>query len=63
MDRCGQEKSRTNELTLSGSGIIDHIFFRNASGVKRWGVISDIWNGRFASDHFPVLAEIVLDRR
>ncbi len=43
--------------------IIDHIFFRNASGVKRWGVISDIWDGRFASDHFPVLAEIVLDRR
>jgi endonuclease/exonuclease/phosphatase family metal-dependent hydrolase len=45
-----------------GTGsIIDHIFIRGPVVVARTGVIADVWDGRFVSDHFPVLAEIVLD--
>lgn len=42
-------------------GPIDHILIRNAGPVRRWGIIAELWDGRFASDHFPVLAEIELD--
>ncbi len=40
--------------------IIDHIFVRNTGAVLRSGVIADRWDGRFVSDHYPVLAEIDL---
>ncbi len=42
----------------SGTGIIDHIFVRNVGAVLRSGVVAEPWDGRFASDHYPVLAEI-----
>lgn len=42
----------------SGTGIIDHIFVRNVGAVLRSGVVAERWDGRFASDHYPVLAEI-----
>jgi endonuclease/exonuclease/phosphatase family metal-dependent hydrolase len=42
---------------------IDHIFLRFDTQVIRWGILSSIWDGRFVSDHFPVLAEIQLARR
>ncbi len=45
----------------SQDGPIDHILVRNAGPVRRWGIIAELWDGRFASDHFPVLAEIELD--
>jgi endonuclease/exonuclease/phosphatase family metal-dependent hydrolase len=37
---------------------IDHIFIKNNLTVLKHGTISESWNGRFSSDHFPVLAEI-----
>jgi len=40
--------------------IIDHIFVRGGFSVARSGVIADTWDGRFVSDHYPVLAEVVL---
>jgi endonuclease/exonuclease/phosphatase family metal-dependent hydrolase len=43
----------------SGS-LIDHIYVRAVAGVRRWGVIAERWDGRPASDHYPVLAEILL---
>jgi len=44
-------------------GPIDHIFVRGVSSVLRCGVISDFWDGRPASDHFPVFAEVRLASR
>lgn len=42
-----------------GNGrLIDHIFVGGSLSVIRWGIISDRWDGRFVSDHNPVLAEI-----
>jgi endonuclease/exonuclease/phosphatase family metal-dependent hydrolase len=38
--------------------IIDHIFVRGGVSVVRAGVIADRWDGRFVSDHYPILAEI-----
>jgi endonuclease/exonuclease/phosphatase family metal-dependent hydrolase len=38
---------------------IDHIFFNRNVQVRRHATISESWMGRFASDHFAVLAEIV----
>lgn len=40
---------------------IDYVFVKGNIRVLQHGVLSDTWDGRFASDHFPVLAEIVLD--
>ena len=42
------------------SGIIDHIFVSNHFSVKKWGILSDTYHGKYPSDHFPVLAEVVL---
>jgi endonuclease/exonuclease/phosphatase family metal-dependent hydrolase len=38
---------------------IDYIFVREGTRVLEHGVLSDQWNGLWASDHLPVLAEIV----
>lgn len=40
---------------------IDHIFVDGRVKVRQHGVLSDTWDGRFPSDHFPVLAELLLD--
>jgi endonuclease/exonuclease/phosphatase family metal-dependent hydrolase len=40
---------------------IDFVFVKGNIRVLQHGVLSDTWDGRFASDHFPVLAEIVLE--
>jgi endonuclease/exonuclease/phosphatase family metal-dependent hydrolase len=39
---------------------IDHVFVGPRVQVRRHGTLTDRWNGRFPSDHCPVLAEIVL---
>jgi len=46
----------------STGDIIDHIFVTRHFSVKRWGVLTDSYNGKFPSDHFPVLAEIQLGK-
>jgi endonuclease/exonuclease/phosphatase family metal-dependent hydrolase len=38
--------------------IIDFVFVRPGARVVRAGVIVEKWDGRFASDHYPVLAEV-----
>jgi endonuclease/exonuclease/phosphatase family metal-dependent hydrolase len=38
--------------------IIDHIFISAHFLVKRWGVLTDSYSGKFPSDHFPILTEI-----
>lgn len=39
--------------------IIDHIFISKQFTVKRYGILTDTYHGKFPSDHFPVLAELV----
>lgn len=39
-------------------GVIDHIFVSKHFIVKRWGILSDSYQGRYPSDHFPVLADL-----
>ena len=37
---------------------IDHIFIKNNIKVLKHATISESWNGRFSSDHFPVFTQI-----
>lgn len=37
---------------------IDYVFVRTGMKVVEHGILADQWNGLWASDHFPVLAEI-----
>lgn len=46
--------------TPSSSAIIDHIFVTKQFTVKRWGILTDSYFGKFPSDHFPVLADVTL---
>ena len=39
---------------------IDFIFVKNGFEVLKHGTISESWNGRFSSDHFPVFARLVI---
>ena len=39
---------------------IDYIFVKNGVTVERHGFLTDIIDGRFPSDHLPVLAEVVI---
>ena len=40
---------------------IDYVFVKGNIRVVQHGVLSDTWDGRFPSDHCPVLAEIVIE--
>jgi len=50
--------------TFQISGLIDHmidfIFVRGKIDVWRQATLSDNWNGDLASDHLPVMAEVVI---
>jgi endonuclease/exonuclease/phosphatase family metal-dependent hydrolase len=39
---------------------IDHIFVDRALSVSRFGVLTDSFGGRVISDHFPIVADVVL---
>lgn len=38
--------------------VIDHIFVSSKFTVKRYGILTDTYHGKFPSDHYPVLAEL-----
>ena len=42
---------------------IDYVFVGDDAQVLEHGILSDRWDGLWASDHLPVLAEIVFDRQ
>lgn len=44
---------------LAATDVIDHIFVSRHFAVNRWGILSDSFHGKFPSDHFPVLAEVL----
>lgn len=45
---------------LNPDQVIDHIFTTAQFSVSKWGVLTDSYNGKFPSDHFPVLTQITL---
>jgi len=45
---------------LQKNDIIDHIFVSKVFTVKRWGILTDSYHGKYPSDHFPVMATISL---
>jgi endonuclease/exonuclease/phosphatase family metal-dependent hydrolase len=42
---------------------IDHIFVSGGFGVERYAVVTQHWGGRLPSDHYPVVADLLLNRR
>lgn len=46
--------------SLTGNGVIDHIFVSSHFKGKSWGILTDTYNGKFPSDHYPVLAVVNL---
>jgi endonuclease/exonuclease/phosphatase family metal-dependent hydrolase len=38
--------------------IIDHIFVTDHFKVRKWGVLTDTYHGKFPSDHFPVMVKL-----
>jgi endonuclease/exonuclease/phosphatase family metal-dependent hydrolase len=45
---------------LAGNAIIDHVFTTHHFKVNRWGLLTDSYHGKYPSDHFPVLVDLVL---
>jgi endonuclease/exonuclease/phosphatase family metal-dependent hydrolase len=41
--------------------IIDHIFISKQFKVTRYGILTDTYHGKFPSDHFPVLTDLLLN--
>ncbi|HEX3008061.1 MAG TPA: endonuclease/exonuclease/phosphatase family protein [Bacteroidales bacterium] len=39
-------------------GRIDHIFLTSGFEVQRYGILTNTYNGRYPSDHFPVLVKL-----
>lgn len=39
---------------MASDEIIDHIFITKDFSVKKWGILSDSYHGKYPSDHFPV---------
>jgi endonuclease/exonuclease/phosphatase family metal-dependent hydrolase len=47
--------------TKDSTDIIDHIFITKHFTVSKWGLLTDTYQGKFPSDHFPVLAEVMIN--
>lgn len=45
---------------LTGNNIIDHVFVTPQFRVSKWGILSDTFQGKYPSDHFPVLVKMKL---
>ena len=41
---------------------IDHIFIKNGVKVLQHATLSQTWEGRFSSDHFPVFARVIIGK-
>jgi endonuclease/exonuclease/phosphatase family metal-dependent hydrolase len=53
--------TRFQSANLPDNATIDYIFIKNNVSVDLHGTLSDCFDGRFPSDHMPVLAELVID--
>ena len=54
--------TRFQSANLPDNVTIDYIFIQNNVKVLLHGTLSDSFDGRFPSDHMPVLAEIILEQ-
>jgi len=45
---------------VDGYEIIDHVFVTNGFKAQRWGVLTDTYHGKFVSDHFPILVDVIM---
>src|SRR5690606_28472439 len=46
------------KINSEGDKRIDHIFLSKPFNVVRYGILTDSYQGKFPSDHFPVMAEV-----
>ena len=53
--------TRFQSANLPDNKTIDYIFIKNNVSVIMHGTLSDSFDGRFPTDHMPVLAEIIID--
>jgi endonuclease/exonuclease/phosphatase family metal-dependent hydrolase len=59
MDSTGQTLRSTISAGHSGEGNkIDYLFIKNAVEVFQHGVVSETFQGRYPSDHMPVVADV-----
>jgi endonuclease/exonuclease/phosphatase family metal-dependent hydrolase len=47
-------------LLRAGPDVIDHIFITPEIKVRKWGILTDTYYGKYPSDHFPVESVITL---
>ena len=57
--RTGISKENIGSSGKYGS-LIDFIFIKNNVKVLNHGILSDTWNGKYPSDHMPVVADILI---
>jgi len=50
------------DIMAAAEGPIDHIFVTGDFAVNRYAVVTQHWEGRLPSDHYPVVADIELRR-
>jgi endonuclease/exonuclease/phosphatase family metal-dependent hydrolase len=43
---------------LKGNSIIDHVFVSKHFKTHKWGLLTDSYQGKYPSDHFPVLIKV-----
>jgi endonuclease/exonuclease/phosphatase family metal-dependent hydrolase len=59
LKRYGTSSTYTRfDITATNKHPIDYIFVSDSIKVSRFGVLSDSFDGRLPSDHYPLLAEI-----
>lgn len=53
-----KEYDEVNKIIDQVASPIDYIFIKRVSKVKSHGFLSDTWDGRYPSDHMPVVAAV-----
>lgn len=48
------------KIDSNAAAPIDHIFLSKRFSVERYSVVTQHWGGRLPSDHYPVIAELIL---
>ena len=59
MEKFKRLKSTINKFNVEMH--IDYIFIKNNFKVQQHGILSDIWDGWYPSDHMPVVADLVFE--
>lgn len=46
--------------SVNSRSIIDHVFVSKDFTASRWGILTDTYQGKYPSDHFPILVDVML---